>query len=64
MQGWVSLERARRLPGLRLVLLRGLPSPWSLAARALFELERVPFVKVFRSESDPPDLLREWTGQE
>ncbi|MEE9281390.1 MAG: hypothetical protein V3V67_14550 [Myxococcota bacterium] len=61
---WVSIADARELPGLRLVLLRGLPSPWSVAARAIFELKRVPFVKVQRSEQDIPDALREWTGQD
>jgi glutathione S-transferase len=61
--GWVGIEQARALPGLRLVLLRGLPSPWSLAARAIFELKRVPFAKVFRAPTDAPEALREWTGQ-
>jgi glutathione S-transferase len=61
---WVSLERARGMRGLRLVLLRGLPSPWSMAARAVFEICGVPYVKVWRAPDDPPALLREWTGQE
>src|SRR5262245_33458015 len=60
---WVGIEAARKLPGLRLLLLRGLPSPWSLAARALFELKRVPFAKVYRAPGDPPGALLEWTGQ-
>jgi glutathione S-transferase len=64
MDEWVSLRRARELRGLRLVLLRGLPSPWSFAARAICELRRVPFVKAWSAPEDPPSLLREWTGQE
>jgi len=59
----VSISEARRLPGLRLVLLRGIPSPWSLAARTLFELKRVPFAKVYSAPGDPPGALLEWTGQ-
>ena len=61
---WIGIREARGRPGLRLVLLRGLPSPWSLAARAIFELERVAFTKVQRTPEDPPDALREWTGQD
>ena len=64
MSEWVSIADARELPGLRLVLLRGLPSPWSVAARAIFELERVPLLKVYRSEQDTTNALREWTGQD
>ena len=61
--GWVGIEEGRELPGLRLVLLRGVPSPWSLAARAILELKRIPFTKVWRAPGDPPDALRAWTGQ-
>jgi len=60
---WVGISEARNLGGLRLVLLRGLPSPWSLAARAVFELKRVPFAKVYCAPGDPPGALLEWTGQ-
>jgi glutathione S-transferase len=62
--GWVGLGQARALPGLRLVLLRGVPSPWSLAASAIFELAGVPFTRVCRMPADPPGLLLEWTRQE
>jgi len=64
VNGWTSIREARRLPGLRLVLLRGFPSPWSQAARALFELKGIPFAKVHRSGDDLPGALLEWTGQE
>ena len=60
---WVGIAEARKLRGLRLVLLRGLPSPWSLAARALFELKRIPFAKVYSAPGDSPGALLEWTGQ-
>jgi glutathione S-transferase len=55
--GWVGIEEGRKLSGLRLVLLRGVPSPWSLAARAILELKRIPFAKVWRAPGDPPDAL-------
>ena len=64
MSEWIGIEEARRLPGLRLVLLRGRPSPWSVAARALFELKKVPYAKVHRAEEDPAGVLFEWTHQD
>ncbi len=64
MSDFVSIAAARELGGLRLVLLRDRPSPWSLAARALFELEGVPFAKVAPAPDDPAGALRDWTGQE
>ena len=63
MAGWVSLGEGRRLPRLRLVLLRGLPSPWSLAAKAVFDFKGIDFQKVYRAPSDPEDALERWTGQ-
>jgi glutathione S-transferase len=64
MGDWLSLREARDEPGLRLVLLRGFPSPWSQAARAIFELKQVPFLKVERAARDSPGSLLEWTGQD
>ncbi len=64
MSDWVSIEEARELGGLRLVLLQGRPSPWGVAARAILELKQIPFVKVSRSEKDPPDALLEGTRQD
>ncbi len=64
MSEWIGIEEARRLPGLRLVLLRERPSPWSVAARALLELKNVPYVKLHRSEEYPSGVLFEWTHQD
>lgn len=64
MSDWVGIREARDLPGLRLVLLRGFPSPWSQAARGVFELKKVPFVKVLRTTEDSPRSLLEWTHQD
>ncbi|HKA16261.1 MAG TPA: hypothetical protein VKH41_14655 [Myxococcota bacterium] len=61
---WVSLSEARRMSGLRIALLRnGGPSPWGQAARNLFEIKGIPFRRAARADSDPPELLEEWTGQ-
>jgi glutathione S-transferase len=61
--GWVGIGKARTLGGLRVVLLRGLPSPWSLAAKAILELKRIPYTRVWRAPEDAPDALVDWTGQ-
>lgn len=64
MGDWISIREARARRGLRLVLLRGFPSPWSLAARGILELKKIPFVKVHRTAEDPPGSLLEWTHQD
>ena len=60
---WVGIGEARAQGGLRLVLLRGVPSPWSLAAKAIFDVKRIPYTRVWRAPGDAPDALFEWTGQ-
>jgi len=61
--GWVGIAEGRALPGLRLALLRGMPSPWSLAAKAILDLKRISYTRVWRAPSDAPDALLSWTGQ-
>ncbi len=64
MTDFVSLTSAHSLPGLRLAMVRHVPSPWSQAAKGIFEIKRLPFVLAAREADDPDPLLREWTGQE
>ncbi len=64
MSDWIGIREARDRSGLRLVLLRGFPSPWSQAARAILELKKVPFIKVQRRTDDSPISLLEWTHQD
>ncbi len=63
MSDWVSIREARVRSGLRVVLLRGFPSPWSQAARGIFELKKVPFIKVQQTTEDSDESLFEWTRQ-
>jgi glutathione S-transferase len=63
MSDWLSITQARDLPGLRLVMIRHLPSPWSQAARGILTWHGVEFTKVERSKTDPEDALLEWTRQ-
>lgn len=59
----VSIQEARELPGLRVILLKGLPSPWSQAARGILHVKKIDWVLVHPDKDDPPDALQEWTGQ-
>jgi glutathione S-transferase len=59
----VSLSAARALPGLRLVVIQGVPSPWSQAAKAILRVKQIPYTLVHRMPGDPPGALEEWTGQ-
>jgi glutathione S-transferase len=61
--GPVSLSAARALPGLRLVVLQGVPSPWSQAAKAILRVKQLPYTLVHRAPNDPPGALEAWTGQ-
>jgi len=60
MPRFVDLETARRAPGLRLVVLAGVPSVWSEAAKGVFQSKGLAFVAVrLRLDSDD---VRAWTG--
>ena len=58
---YLSVDEAKNLSGLRLVLTRGVPGPWSEAAKALFKLRQVEYTAVEQKGGGRnPDLL-EWT---
>ncbi len=59
----ISIEEARTRSGLRLVVLQGLPSPWSQAAKGILRVKQIDYALVHRKMSDPPGILEEWTGQ-
>jgi len=61
--GPVSISAARTLPGLRLLVLQGVPSPWSQAAKAILRVKQLPYTLVHRDAGDPPGALEAWTGQ-
>ncbi|TPV93448.1 MAG: hypothetical protein B7733_20440 [Myxococcales bacterium FL481] len=57
---YVDLPTAKTARGVRLVVLDGVPSPWSQAAKGLLQLGDIPFVCV-RSSARRPEAWR-WTG--
>lgn len=57
-----EVSEARDLPGMRLALVAGLPSPWSQAAKAIFSLKGIPYTPVIqRGNQENPELVA-WTG--
>src|SRR5882724_6864410 len=60
---WVEVNEARTLPGLRLVVSKGIPNPWSEGAKALFDVKKIPWIPVPQRVMGDNSALREWTGQ-
>lgn len=58
---FVSVEEAKSRPGLRMVVVGKVPSPWGEAAKGLFHLKGLDFVAVRLAYDDP--ALKEWAGQ-
>ncbi len=57
---FVEIDEARAARGTRIVIAGGVPSPWSQAAMALFDLKGLDYVAVrFRPVSEQ---VRAWTG--
>ena len=64
MTGFLSLAEARKRSGLRMVLLRGVPSPWSQAAKGILHVKRIPYTACALGEGESVQDLIEWTGQD
>jgi glutathione S-transferase len=62
MHDWIEVEEARSRGGLRLVISAGVPGPWGEAAKAVFRVKGVPFVKVRQLVGQRNDELFAWTG--
>ena len=63
MSEYIDPEKARDLPGLRLVLTAGVPGPWGEAAKSIFHVKKIDFARVRQDGGMPNDALVAWTGQ-
>lgn len=63
MAQYIEVEEARQMSGLRLVLIAGVPSPWGEAAKGIFHVKKIPFVRVRHTLGGANAALQEWTGQ-
>lgn len=59
---YLSVEEARGLPGMRLVLTAGVPGPWSELAKAIFKVKGLPFRAVRQEGAGDNEALVAWTG--
>lgn len=62
MGRYISIAEARQASGLRLVSLRGVPSPWTEAARAIFHVKGLSCQYAARRDDEPEDALAAWAG--
>jgi glutathione S-transferase len=62
---YASLEEARTLSGLRLILgAHTIPGPWREACKGIFYVKKIPYVPVASAGKEGSDReLREWTAQ-
>ena len=57
---YVSVEDATRRPGLRMVVVSGVPSPWGEAAKGILHVKGLPWAAVRLDYAS--DALKQWTG--
>jgi glutathione S-transferase len=58
---YVDFEDARNAKGLRMVVVPGIPSPWSEAAKGIFHVKQLPW-KAVRLDARS-DAMAEWTRE-
>jgi len=63
MSEYIDPEKARNLPGLRLVLTAGVPGPWGEAAKSIFYVKKIDYTRVRQDGGMPNEALVAWTGQ-
>jgi glutathione S-transferase len=61
---FISITEAMKSSGLRLLMIRGVPSPWTHAAKGIFHVKGIEYAKVQLAEGEPREIVREWTGQD
>jgi len=58
------VEDAIEAPGLRLVLSAGVPGPWGEAAKGIFHVKGLAYLKVRQVGGMPNEELLHWTGHD
>ncbi len=62
MSRYTSITQARSAPGLRMACLRGVPSPWTEAAKGIFHIKALPCQYAAQAKDDPDGALVAWAG--
>lgn len=63
MANYIEVAEARAMSGLRVVLMAGVPSPWSEALKGILHVKRLPYVRVRQVLGGTNEELRQWTAQ-
>ena len=63
MAEYISVDEARKLSGLRVVLSPGVPGPWSEAAKGILYVKKIPYVRVRQEIGGENKALKEWSAQ-
>jgi glutathione S-transferase len=58
-----SFEEIVRHPGLRIVLVKGMPSPWGQAAKTIFEIKGLDYVAAPWEVFEPNADIVAWAGE-
>jgi glutathione S-transferase len=63
MAEYISVEEARTLSGLRVVLSPGVPGPWSESLKGILYVKKIPYVKARQEIGGENRALKEWSAQ-
>ena len=62
MSRYISITEAKSAPGLRLACLRGVPSPWTEAAKGIFHVKGLACQYAAQAKDEPDGALAAWAG--
>ncbi len=57
-----TVAEAKDVPGLRLALTVGGPAPWSMAAKSILHVKKIPYIPVAQHGGQANEELMAWTG--
>jgi glutathione S-transferase len=57
-----TVAEAKNLPGLRVALTVGGPAPWSMSAKSIFYVKKIPYIPVAQQGGQANEELVAWTG--
>ncbi len=63
MADYIEIDEACTRPGLRLVLTAGVPGPFGEAAKAIFHVKKIAYLKVRQTPGESDEALGAWTAQ-
>lgn len=62
MLQYLSFAEIKDHPGLRIVMVKGVPSPWGQAAKTIFEIKGLDYVAAPWLGGEPNDDISAWSG--